>query len=492
MSFTLQNIGQASPQQIADAILNGEFTFNDAKDTGKFRFDKQEEVWAIVGPTLKARELYERIKRCEDVDEAMVLCSDYQSQYPKGEHYADIILIEEQLRDKKAFELARRDRGNRQAQIVALENYIRNYPSGRYVGMARETIEMYHNEVRMEKERMIERMRNGTISKKEVLDMLNSGRLQENDLVPHYISKAGLDFFKYGGRNVDLGINDNLGPIRADSTDVYFIGVPNSGKSCLLAGLLLYAQRYYRPTLTIEASNMAGFKYAQGLLQAAQKGLVPGSTEQDERSINYIATKLQDEKFMDYEHPINFIEMSGEHIVRTYENYDGTFNSIPFHQYLRSDNEKYFFIVVDYLSAVNGSDQNIYLDTIIQFFQQFEKHSKVLQRTKAINLVLTKSDLLDGGSNDQQMAIDFINQEGGPYHNLYSQLERLYERHPHMGGGKRSKWSLRSKKSTKKPKIYPYSLGEFELFDVSFKYTPEPSKDLFWDILKRTAAVKIK
>lgn len=494
MCFILQNIRQASPQDIANAILAGEFTFEDAQETGRFLHDKQEAVRAIVNPILQARDLFNKIQSCEDFDEALALCKDYQIDFPNGEHHEEVSRIEEQLKDKKAFELAKKNRGNRQAQIVALENYIRSYPGGRYVSIAEDTIETYRSEVQMETERMIERMRNGTISKKEVLDMLSSGRLQESDLVPQYISKAGLDFYKYGGRNVDLGINDDLGPIRKDSTDVYFIGVPNSGKSCLLAGLLLYAQRYYRPTLNIEASNMAGFKYAQGLLQAAQNGLVPGSTEDDERSINYIATRLQDEKFMDYEHPINFIEMSGEHIVRTYENYNGTFESIPFHQYLKSDNDKYFFIVVDYLSAVNGSDQIIYLDTIVQFFQQFEKHSKVLQRTKAVNLVLTKSDLLDGGTNDRQMATDFINQEGGPYHNLYSQLVRLYERHPHMGGGKRSKWtSLLGRGPTpKKPKIYPYSLGAFELFDVSFKYNPEASKSLFWDILMRTAAVKIK
>ena len=195
---------------------------------------------------------------------------------------------------------------------------------------------------------------------------------------------------------------------------------------------------------------------------------------------------------MDFEHPINFIEMSGEHIVRTYDNYDGTFESIPFHQYLKSENDKYFFIVVDYLSAVNNSDQNIYLSTILQFFQQFEKHNKVLKKTRAINLVLSKSDLLDGGTNDAQMAEDFIKQDGGAYHNLYSQLVRLYERNPHMGGGKKSIWNLGSKNATKKPKIYPYSLGEFELFDVSFKYNKVPSEMLFWDILKRTSAVKIK
>ena len=161
------------------------------------------------------------------------------SQFPNGKHVSEVSSLKDRQRDKHAYEIARKDRGNIQSQILALKNYIQRFPNGRYIDSAREAIDSYQFEMQAEQDRMIARMREGHMPKRQILDMLDSGKIQESDLVPKYISKAGFDFYRFG-RNVELGINEELGPIRRDSTDVYFIGVPNSGKSCLLAGLLLF------------------------------------------------------------------------------------------------------------------------------------------------------------------------------------------------------------------------------------------------------------
>ncbi len=490
MSFILQNIrsNEVDAQTIARAILDGEITLEECKATGKFDRAKREEVERIVGPALAQRELLRSIKEERDPDRGLKLCEDFMRKYPDSEYLSEVKKMKFDYEDQMIFDEART--GPTSLQVDKLQRYIATYSNGNYVRRARQIIDNIKLEKIEDKKRLIDNIVTEKIAAHQVLEMLDNGSLSESDLVPEHISKKGLNRFKYG-KDISFNINEELGPIRKGCTDIYFIGVPGSGKSCLLAGLLLYMQRYYKPMLSIEAENMAGKKYADSLISYAADGLVPGSTSADERSINYIATMIQNEFKPELYHPINFIEMSGEHIITAYEQFNNTIDTLPFHQYLTQDNDKYFFIVVDYVKALDDTDQGKYLDTIIQYFRLFQDY-RILERTKAINLILTKSDLLDGGKHDAQFAEDFINRDGSPYHNLYAQLAELYRNNPFMGQGRKTRWNILRKNPQKAPKIYPFSLGQFELFNVSFRYDKTPSERLFQDIINNTSLIKRK
>ena len=69
--FILQNIKQAEPEMIAEAILKGEITFEECQETNQFFYDKQQAVKAIIAPAIEEQKLFKKIEQCTDTEEAL-------------------------------------------------------------------------------------------------------------------------------------------------------------------------------------------------------------------------------------------------------------------------------------------------------------------------------------------------------------------------------------------------------------------------------------
>lgn len=211
-------------------------------------------------------------------------------------------------------------------------------------------------------------------------------------------------------------------------------------------------------------------KYANDLIRAVKIGFVPPTTTAD--GANYISVKLKDGN--DEYHPLNFIEMSGEFFTETYDSgSNDNENTIGANGFLKSENPKVIFLIVDYdkgrkkgFDATLSATQSAQLNMVLSLLEE----DGTLQKTDAVFLVLTKSDLLPGGSQDYQSAKEFVY---GEYASLLRNIEDL---------GSKYDFNMR---------IYPFSLGDFML-GKTYNYNSATSSEIFEDIKRVTFKEKDK
>jgi hypothetical protein len=254
---------------------------------------------------------------------------------------------------------------------------------------------------------------------------------------------------------------DTLRPMKDNRTDIYFFGIPSSGKSCLLGGLLYYLQKNGRASF--DPDNDLGRKYADLLVRAMQFGYVPGST--NDTGANYIAATFRSED--NRKHDVNLVEMSGEFFKNTYHESSAMGGrNIGANNYLRNNNRKSIFLIVDYYvgaknrEAIHETTQEQMLDYVLTLLDR----DGTLNATDALFLVITKADLLPNGVDDLASAEAFINDK---FLNLRNNI-RDYQ-----------------KKYGFQTKILTFSLGRFML-GKTFEYNERSSKNMY-DIIVATS-----
>ena len=219
-------------------------------------------------------------------------------------------------------------------------------------------------------------------------------------------------------------------PLKSNKTDLFFIGLPNAGKSTMLAGISYRANQL--GYLFTETSNISGVKYQDKLIYDLEEKLLPSGTLKG--SYNFIATNFNANDVED--HPYNIIEVPGE-------NYDTMYDQGQANEFLNfisnSKNKKIFIFVVD--SNKKGKQESIFT-TIINLI----KDKGILNRTAAIYIVVNKFDnLIKSGSveinsNEEDIAFEFLNDN---YINFIKTLRR----------------NRKSSDNKFKIKILPFSIG---------------------------------
>lgn len=248
-----------------------------------------------------------------------------------------------------------------------------------------------------------------------------------------------------------------LKPLPPDRTDVYVFGVPGSGKSCMLGGLLTYANRHGKTD--IDTYNPAGFKYKEELIKRIKNGLVPMRTSAD--VLNYINTSFKDDS--GEPHPLSIIEMSGELFTQTYHDSGTGDGTIGARGYLHNNNRKILFFVVDYqLSQSGGSfttevEQSSQLEMALGLLRE----DGTLRKTDAVFVVVTKADLMEGGAANREAMNEFLDRE---YKNLITNVADLSRQ-----------YGFRAIK-------HPFSLGKFE-YKTFFSYDETFSRDIYHDLV---------
>lgn len=226
------------------------------------------------------------------------------------------------------------------------------------------------------------------------------------------------------------------------NTDVYFFGVPGSGKSTVLAGLFKLESENVKNQSFKLLTNTKGYNYAKDLTQYVKEGLFPLPTktettrqveaatadEDDDDSTDFTVddgsampaveaqnvtdkyiqimnTELTETvKDKDYTHYITFIEMPGERTLQfAAGGAGGDLKSLGLgtEKLFRNGNRKIIFFILDpdpkkgQFVKVNQADVFITQgETLNLIVELIAKNPDILDTVDAIHIILTKSDIL--------------------------------------------------------------------------------------------------
>lgn len=274
-----------------------------------------------------------------------------------------------------------------------------------------------------------------------------------------------------------------------DHTDVFFFGIPSTGKTCILMGLI------GSPNININTVR-AGGPYACVLEQFLDAGLTIGQTPKD--FVATIEASIQDGKD---KHLLNLVEMAGEDFAfKIADNEEGVVSfediGVGATKLLCNENKKSFFIIVDptakriaFNHLVNKTDaegnvrtylvrknvnQKIILKRLVDLLAQPE-NKKILKNVDSINIVITKADLLgDGQEREDEAYRRFLDQ----YKNIINPIVDLC---------RENNININTNGN---PMLYTFSLGHFYLGGV-FQYDPADANKLI-EVLKGNTEIAKK
>lgn len=255
------------------------------------------------------------------------------------------------------------------------------------------------------------------------------------------------------------------------ATDVFFFGMPTSGKTSLLMGLAAATGQGY----TIDMRTNGG-PYAAALRQYAQAGITPGRT--NGKFVTSISGIINEETYSGKvrSHPINLIEMSGEEFaLRIAETKEPSIANMGTGatNMLRNENRKVFFIVVDaskpmvkvsYLDREIDEDGEPSRQVRSRFISQLDildkfvvlmglpENQEIMSKVDAIHFIVTKADSIGNAGDRDQNAAELV---GTHYLSVVEQLKY---------------YCMRTRRINRaydyEPQIFTFSLGKFYLGDV--------------------------
>ncbi|MDE6535629.1 MAG: hypothetical protein K2K82_06420 [Muribaculaceae bacterium] len=273
-----------------------------------------------------------------------------------------------------------------------------------------------------------------------------------------------------------------LEKINKQSTEVYFWGIPSSGKSCALGAILSVANNGSIARSMAKDANCQGYGYMTRLAQLfkadGKVGTLPPGTPTT--STFEMAFDLEDEKGVI--HPITCIDLAGE-LVRCMYKYDA--NEIMTEEEMealdtltnvlidnRTVNRKMHFFVLEYGGedrTYEGLSQTEYLDAALRYIER----TKIFEKeTDAIYLMLTKVDKTGVvGEELVKVLTEYIEKN---YLGFFNGLEQICRKCEINGG---------------KVERIPFSLGRVCFQDYCL-FTEAPAANVVRKILTRSWGYK--
>ena len=263
------------------------------------------------------------------------------------------------------------------------------------------------------------------------------------------------------------------------NTDIYFFGVPGSGKTCVLAGLMSLSGQLgfdFDPR-----GEGGGGPYAVELQNYARSSMLPPKT--DQTFIQVIDCQIDDEERNS--HNISIIEMGGEK-TRDFafmENATSLDDLGPGAAgLLQNDNNKVIFFVIDptnekYVVMDDGSEQLIKQDNVLNCVASLlAKNDKLMKKVTAIHIILTKSDTL-GEYADANVIQERLTQQG--YQAVMSRIRKICETYDI------------NKATGFQVGLFPFCVGKFMPGDV-YTFDETDSLKILRVIQANTTAVRQK
>ena len=351
-------------------------------------------------PSLSAEQLLDEIKQgnvtFEEIDNTGELSPVKRKKIKELE-------AEAEKKDDEAWECA--FYGNE----MMLRDYINSFPQGKHVEEAKKKItslEQARIAAQAEKQEVLENIMNNTNSyfPDEINEFLKNGTLTESDLkscgIPGDVIKS---INNMRSPQLNLGISPESIP--EGYTEVYFWGIPGSGKTCALAAILGMAEKLGYLTIAMGP----GYDYMTRLknIFVDKCAVLPSPSPVDTTQYLPFTLKKDNER---YTRSISLIELSGEVFQCFYFKNAGLNMPSQFHvdtfnllqRFLNSSNRKIHFFFIDYGDEnkmdTAGYRQSDYLSAASIFFKSNQVFKK---NTDAIYVVLTKSDLMPCSENER-------------------------------------------------------------------------------------------
>lgn len=398
----------------------------------------------------------------------------YKQIFPQGNHVEEADRMIEAVRIWLGISASR--------DLVQVFSYIKSYPDSPFIDEAKLLmIQLKAEEIAIMKREFMD------YSRDKLLNFIKTEIFTENELIyAQVVTRDSLEILRnYSEIRESLPVLDNIIPrckteCYADHTDVFLFGIPATGKSCVLAGLI-------GSNILNYDSVSSGGAYADALIEFMNNSCPPPPTKK-----NYLTTIKAWIKNGDIVHPYNLIEMAGEEFADKISlNPDG---EVCFEDMgtgaadlLNSDNDKIFFIIVDPTKdfvrfktdrEVKDKEGNIIgyetkeivanqvqcMKRMIDMFNKPENEN-VMKKVKAIHFVVTKSDTLgDTLENRLDGAVAILDKK-------YSLcIETLYDifENPDYDINRATGY---------KPMVYTFSLGKFYVGNI-FEYDSSDSANL--------------
>ena len=246
-------------------------------------------------------------------------------------------------------------------------------------------------------------------------------------------------------------------------TDVYFFGMPSTGRTCILQGLLCAT------SLNVDLASSGG-PYAGALRIYTDYGMLSPRTPDD--FVTTLKTTIITDGHTPIKHNVNFIEMSGSHfleMVKDYGEHSKEENNSDIAHLLHNDNRKVFFLIIDpTINEVRFNceydeydeqtgekiqrlkyavlNQNIFMQNIVKIFQD-PANSDIMKKVDSIHIIVTKADTFGERLQRREKALDYFNNHYAM--NIVPPLTEVC-RDYHINSN-----------SDYRPKLFTFSLGKF-------------------------------
>lgn len=281
-------------------------------------------------------------------------------------------------------------------------------------------------------------------------------------------------------------------------TDVFFFGIPGTGKTCVLMGLACSNE------LNINLASSGG-DYAEALQAYTELGKTPPSNPGDYVTTIPATVNSPDGKSV---HKLNLVEMSGEEFafeIARAERQDSEGKSTKVFTFeemgtgatelLRQDNRKVFFLIidptVDYIQFLRKQvigynettglpiydlqkclvRQSAVIQKMVNLFENPD-NADVMKRVDCIHIIVTKSDLLGESTEDRnKKALEIFEKK---YKQIITPLYRLSKEHNI------------NRLTNFQPKLFTFSLGSFYVGGM-YEYDNTDSNNLVKAIRNSTA-----
>lgn len=303
----------------------------------------------------------------------------------------------------------------------------------------------------------------------DIIDRINQRLYTYDDLEAAGVPKRIVTSFKhYQNQNITKFYNvEDLPPMDKGRTDVFFVGIPASGKSVMLSGLLYYTKKM---GISIPDSyNIEGEKYSAQITSYLEKGVLPKPTGSG--TYNYIAISLKDDKKK--AHPLNIVEVPGENYAKIFDGGLENEEVRGFVNYVKNSNRKILIFVLDALEhqqRLEADYANMYSqsDIYVSILNMFKTY-KILDKTDAIYIVVNKFDVIKKsyGQNSKtnlDLADEFVREE---FRNL---LNNCIDAKENSG----NKFKI---------KVFPFSIGEVCYDKILKEYNQEYSRNIVEQVL---------
>lgn len=517
----LENVGEYNADKLVEYIKAGIVTFEElCNDTdGEF--------------TPAIRREVKRLLESGDSDEWEKVQSErtieavqrYLSMYPEGEFRSQARKLKSIL-EQEAKASTSQSAADAAWKVVdkadtdALSNFVSEYPDSRHVAEANKLIKDLLSDMDISADSLIEKIREYQTSKlldvgakdnnivKEINDYISGHKISKEDLLKKLSEDNNLLSARIVKRLTDLGIislsdllsinieklyiqkmlkgvepdsyttTKDLDKIHKQSTEVYFWGIPSSGKSCALGAILSVASNGTIAKVMDADTDSQGYGYMNYLIHHFPQnkiGTLIGGTPIDafyEMGFDLID---KDDKI----HPITCIDMAGELMRCMFKSNAGmslqendlkmldTMTKVLIDN--RSTNRKIHIFVIEYGAEdrlYEGYPQRVYLEGAVSYI----KNTGIFKKdTDAIYIMITKADKVKNPTKD--VFTKYINDN---YLGFYNGLDQICKDNEING---------------KKVEKIAFSLGEV-CFQYYCKFNSKPAENVVKLILERSASYR--